>query len=216
MDILQELDQVGAVLLDKHFVYKSGKHGSGYINMDPLFTNVLLTRSIAYELTRPFWQNGYDTVAAPAVGGIVLSVLTALESPRTPATYPAVVWADKDGDNFVFERAGFLDNIRGKQVLVVEDLLTTGDSVTKVCRQVEQNSGEVVGVSVVVNRGGVTAEDLGVTRLESLANVSFEAIDADTCPLCEQGVSIVEDIGHGADYKREHPDYPGGYIKLLS
>ena len=39
MDILKELEKAGAVYLGKHFVYKSGKHGGGYINMDPLFTN---------------------------------------------------------------------------------------------------------------------------------------------------------------------------------
>ena len=42
LDILAELDRVGAILLDRHFVYKSGKHGSGYINMDPLFPDVAL------------------------------------------------------------------------------------------------------------------------------------------------------------------------------
>jgi orotate phosphoribosyltransferase len=35
MDILQELDKAGAVYLDRHFIYTSGKHGSGYINLDP-------------------------------------------------------------------------------------------------------------------------------------------------------------------------------------
>ena len=42
MDILQELDKAGAVYLDRHFIYTSGKHGSGYINLDPIYTNVSL------------------------------------------------------------------------------------------------------------------------------------------------------------------------------
>jgi orotate phosphoribosyltransferase len=157
-----------------------------------------------------------DTIAAPAVGGIVLSVLAAAEFHRFGSYEVTAVWADKNGNDFVFERAGFVDHIRGKRVLVVEDLLTTGGSVAKVCRQVEANGGEVVGVSVVVNRGGVTAEDLDVSRLESLANASFEAVDAEQCQLCEQAAPIVEDIGHGAEYKQEHPDYEGGYVKLLT
>lgn len=216
MDIMQELERAGAVLLDKHFVYKSHKHGSGYINMDPLFTDVQLLREIGFQLTRPFWENGYDTVAAPAVGGIVLAMATADQSPRTPNTYPALVWADKNGDDFAFERAGFVERLRGKRVLVVEDLLTTGGSAAKVCRQVVVNGGEVVGVSVVVNRGGLTANHLGVPRLESLADVSFEAIEADACPLCQQEVPIVEDIGHAPTFRQEHPDYPGGFYKLLT
>jgi orotate phosphoribosyltransferase len=46
MDVMQELNSAGAVLLDRHFVYKSGKHGSGYINMDPIFPNIHVVKQI--------------------------------------------------------------------------------------------------------------------------------------------------------------------------
>jgi orotate phosphoribosyltransferase len=125
------------------------------------------------------------------------------------------VWADKGGESgFWFERAGFVAEVTGKRVLVVEDLLTTGGSVEKVCREVEKVGGSLVGVSVVCNRGGVAAADLGVARLEALATVSFEAQDAQTCTACQAHSPIVEDMGHGDDYKKEHPDYAGGYVKL--
>ncbi len=99
---------------------------------------------------------------------------------------------------------------------MVEDLLTTGGSVLKVCREAEKHGAEIIGVSVICNRGGVTAEQLGVPRLEALASVSFAAVDPGECELCKNNVPIVEDIGHGESYKAEHPDYEGGYIKLLS
>jgi orotate phosphoribosyltransferase len=125
------------------------------------------------------------------------------------------VWADKQGDGFRFERAGFSDVLEESEVLVVEDLLTTGGSVKKVCDQVASCGGTVSGVSVIVNRGGITAEQLGVPRLESLAQVSFTAVNEAECELCANHVPIVEDIGHGGEYKLTHPDYAGGYVKLL-
>jgi orotate phosphoribosyltransferase len=128
----------------------------------------------------------------------------------------ATLWADKEDDDFAFKRAGFTSQLTDKRVLVVEDLLTTGSSVRKVCRQAERYGADIVGVSVVCNRGGVTASDLGVRRLAAIANVNFEKFDPDACPLCEQQIPIVEDIGHGDKYKLEHPDYPGSYVKLLS
>jgi orotate phosphoribosyltransferase len=223
MDIMHELERAGAVLLDKHFVYASGKHGSGYINMDPLFPRVQLVEDIGQQLVRWFhsrWveynEHDVDTVAGPATGGILLAYAAAKAWYRSYGPPPAAIWADKDGDDFVFERAGFANHLKDKKVLVVEDLLTTGGSVAKVCREVERQGGEIVGVSVVCNRGGLTAEDLGVPRLESLASVSFEAIEADQCPLCERDIPIIEDVGHGAKFKQEHPDYVGGYTKLLS
>lgn len=210
MDILQELETAGAVLLDRHFVYKSGKHGSGYINMDPIFPNIQLMWEIGRALWLPFTESYPKIVAAPATGGIALAYAAAFSRLAV-----AVVWADKVGANFAFERAGFADRLKGKHVLVVEDLLTTGGSVAKVCRQAERHGATIIGVSAIVNRGGVTAEQLGVPRLKSLARVNFSAVEPDACELCQQGIPIVEDIGHGLAYKAEHPDYEGGYIKLL-
>jgi orotate phosphoribosyltransferase len=222
-----ELDRVGAVYLDRHFVYKSGKHGSGYVNMDPLFPNTPLIKEVATHLVEPFTGTANPlTIAAPAIGAIVLathcsSAIAWQPDPQNPRArrydparlYPCV-WADKQGDDFVFERAGFVGHLKGKEVLVVEDLLTTGGSVAKVCRAAEGHGAIIVGVSVVCNRGGVTAKDLGVPRLEALATVNFDAIAAEVCPLCADNVPIVEDIGHSEQYKLEHPDYPGGYVRL--
>lgn len=210
MDILQELEAAGAVLLDRHFVYKSRKHGSGYINMDPIFPNIQLM----WEIGRALWPGSTkiypEVVAAPATGGIAVAYATAFSRLAV-----SVVWADKVGDDFAFERAGFIDQLKGKHVLVVEDLLTTGGSVTKVCREAEKHGAQIMGVSAIVNRGGVTANQIGVPSLKSLAKVNFSAVNPEDCELCARGVPIVEDIGHGAGYKQSHPDYKGGYIKLL-
>lgn len=208
MNILEKLEEIGAIFTDKHFVYASGMHGSGYINMDIMFPNIELMSELCKDLSTPF-DGQFDVIAAPATGGIVLSVLSAL-SAQCPG-----VWADKTGDGgFVFERAGFADAITGKRVLVVEDLLTTGGSVEKVCRAVEQEGGVVIGVSVVCNRGNVTKDTLKVPRLESLANVSFEAQDSGSCSLCAERIPIVANMGHGDDYQKDHPEYDGGYITL--
>lgn len=219
MDVLRELEAADAVLLNRHFVYKSKKHGSGYINMDPVFPDIYLVNQLCEMLAQPYRGTWVDVVAAPAVGGIILAGLVALSLDNSAAGLHSkvyAVWADKKGDGFAFERAGFADILEEAGVVVVEDLLTTGGSVKKVCEQVKYRGGTVLGVSAIVNRGGVTAEQLGVPRLESLAQVDFEAVDAETCELCDQGVPIVEDIGHGGEYKLAHPDYKGGYIKLLN
>lgn len=223
MDILAELEKTGAVLQGKHFVYKSGKHGSGYINMDPLFPNLKLIAEIGAKLVEPFratWADSerlpVQTVAAPATGGILLAHAAAYAWHRHTNDPLPAVWADKDKDNFIFERAGFVGHLRNKNVLVVEDLLTTGESAEKVCREAEKHGANIIGISAIINRGGITASDLGVPRLEAIADVSFEAINAHLCPLCASDVPIVEDIGHGTAFKEKNPNYAGGYTKLLS
>lgn len=208
MDVQKELERIGAVYTNKHFVYVSGKHGSGYINMDPLFPETELLFELTKSLVKPF-EGEFDTVVGPATGGIKLSILASLAAKK------AGVWADKDGEGgFEFERAGFKRQIKGKRVLIVEDLLTTGGSVWKVARQIEEAGGTVVGISVVCNRGNVTAAQLSVPRLEWLFETNFAAQDPNNCELCAKHVPIIENIGHGDDYKKEHPAYAGGYEKL--
>ncbi len=224
MDILKALGDRGAILQDYHFVYKSGKHGPHYINMDPVFPDTKLVRELGVKLGGRFWHGndtafwpGVDTVVAAATGGIPLAFATALGFAWGQRVETVTwAWADKVGDGFEFERAGFADQLAGKRVLVVEDLLNTGDTVKKVIAQVREHNGEVVGVSVVCNRGDETAESLGVPMLEHLARVEFQAFDAGQCPACKDFTAIVEDIGHGKEYRQAHPDYPGGYITLLS
>lgn len=208
MDVLEKLGEIGAVFTGKHFVYVSGKHGSGYINMDLMFPNVTLVAELCQLLVQPF-AGQFDIIAAPATGGIELGVLSALAAGKPG------VWADKDGNGgFIFERAGFVEAIKGKRVLIVEDLLTTGGSVEKVAREVENVGGSVIGISVVCNRGGVTAEGLKVPKLHALASVNFAAEDPTACSLCAASAPIVENMGHAEEYKKDHPDYAGGYITL--
>jgi len=211
VDVLGELHRAGAVSLGRHFVYRSGNHGEGYINPDAIFPDVALLSQLCDLLVAPF--DDVDTTVGPATGGIVLSVLAAL-SLRRRGRGAAAVWADKDGGDFVFQRAGFVEHLAGRRVLVVEDLLTTGGSVERVCRQAERHGARLVGVSAICNRGDVTADQLGVPRLEALVDVDFQAFAPDRCELCAAAVPIVEDVGHGDRYKAMHPDYQGGYTTL--
>jgi len=214
--VMGELERVGAIYTERHFVYKSGMHGSGYINMDPIYTRPSIMTGIGRGLLMPFDEAMFDTIAAPAVGGVALVTYVGVEALIRYGDRGSIVWADKQGDTFKFERAGFVERIRGKRVLVVEDLLTTGGSVAKVCRDVENHDGFVVGVSAIVNRGGVTAEQLGVPHLAALAEVNFEAVDVQDCELCAKHVPIVRDVGHGLAFENDNPRYKGGYETLLS
>lgn len=214
IDVLKELNRLGAVIQDQHFVYTSGKHGSAYINSDPMFPDASTVAEIADQLIEPYLGQ-VDTVVAPATGGIVLAVQAALAFARKNERV-AGIWADKSNGGFVFERAGFIQHVQGRRVLVVEDLLNTGGSVEKTCRLVESTGGQLVGASVVCNRGTATAESLGVPELTTLAEVQMQVFDADACPLCAEGRAIVDDIGHGDKYKAENPNYAGGYVSLIS
>ncbi len=164
-------------------------------------------------MVEPFTSNpAIKVVAGPAVRGVALASDVAHRMRQATCCVDRV-WADKVGGDFVFERAGFTDKLKGKGVLVVEDLLATGGSVAKVCTQVEAAGGEVIAVSAICNRGGLTSETLG-WELHALCEVDFEAVDAEDCELCKQAVPIVTNIGHGGAFQAANPFYDGGYAQL--
>lgn len=80
------------------------------------------------------------------------------------------------------------------------------------CVLVREAGGELIGASLIWNRGDVTAEMLGVPRLHSLVNETVETFNIDDNPPGWGELPLVADIGH-PDY---YPDYPGPRIKLLA
>lgn len=61
--------------------------------------------------------------------------------------------------------------------------------------------GNVVGLGVLCNRGGITPPDVAdVPRITALVNVKLDAWDAAACPLCERNVPINTDVGHGRQF----------------
>lgn len=100
---------------------------------------------------------------------------------------------------FVLKR-GFAVDVKGKHVLTVEDILTTGRSAASTVKAVETAGGVVVGCGVLANGGKVTAAAVGVRQLEALTEVEREIYTETEClhnGLCARRVPINIDFGHG-------------------
>jgi len=208
-EVLQILSKVGAVITDNHIVYTSGKHGTAYINKDALYPHTKETSRLCLAIAEQFDEFYKDDmeveiVIAPAVGGVILSQWTAYHLTKLTGREVLGVYADKikvnGEDDFVIKR-GYDKLISGKNVLITEDLLTTGGSVRKVVAAVRAIGGNVVGVGVICNRGDVTPADLGdVPKLFALTKVKMDAWDEEACTLCLDGVPINTDVGHGREF----------------
>jgi orotate phosphoribosyltransferase len=204
--IKQVFSDTAAVLTGGHFVYTSGKHGSAYVNKDAIYPNPddvsTLCKIIAHEAVRKGMY--VDTVVGPETGAIILSQWTAhhlkLVQPGGKTVHG--VYAEKDGKGFVIKR-GYDKFVAGRNVLIVEDILNTGGSVKAVVETVNAIGGNIVGVAALCNRGGVTAESIGIpsdTPLFSLLDVTLDMWEEADCPLCRDGVPINTNVGKGREY----------------
>lgn len=221
MDVQKVLEEKGCIYKG-HFVGVSTKHLAGYCNIDPLLPNVREVSECIRMLVEDFREDGVETVASPAVGAIPFAHWGAHHLMASTSTEILGVWADKVSGAperaFIFERGGFAKAVKGKRILILEDMINQMTSIKAMIKTVREAGGEIVGVGCIAANRGVSADVLDVPKFVKLSSVEYDAWTAEDCEvngLCAKGVPIVEDIGHGDDFKAKHPDYKGGYTKLL-
>ncbi|MBI1862625.1 phosphoribosyltransferase, partial [Candidatus Microgenomates bacterium] len=151
-DIIEILKSADAIITDSHFVLTTGRHSPTYINKDALYVHPEKSSAVGKLFAEAHQGLQIDVVAAPALGGIILSQWTAHHLSQIKGSEVLGVYTEKTVDkNQVFTR-GYDKVVNGKNVLIVEDLTTTGGSVKKVVDSVRAAGGTVVAVSVMVNR----------------------------------------------------------------
>ena len=199
-DIIATLKRVKAILTDDHFVGTKGPHFSTYINKDALYPHIAETSAVCAQFAEQFVPFKADIVAGPALGGIILSQWTAYHlGLKTGRPILSVYAEKKDGDLHLTR--GYDALVKGKNVVVVEDLTTTGGSLKQAIAAVQNAGGKVVAAAVMVNKNPteVTSAYFGVPFF-ALAEMPVELYSADDCPLCQSGVPINTTIGHGKKF----------------
>lgn len=192
-----------AIIVNNHFVYKSGKHGPAYVNKDAIYPNPFAVSLLCGEIARRTHYHDIALVVAPAIGGVILSQWTAHHLSKIYEEPVFSIYAEKDpaNDDVMVIKRGYDKFLPGKNVLVVEDILNTGGSAAKTVQAVRDLGGKVVAVGALCNRGGVTADDLGGDlKLFSLMDVQMDMFEVDACPLCQEGVPINTELGHGREF----------------
>lgn len=188
------LAESGAVLRDSHVVYTSGRHGSAYVNKDAVYPHTDRVRELCAmmaELARPL---GPEVVCGPAMGGIILAQWTGHHL-GLPAVY-----AEKAAEGGMVLKRGYDAVVRGRRVLVVEDVVNTGGSLADTVRAVRAAGGTVAGAVALCNRGGVPASAVDVPVLHALVELSLDSWAADECPLCRRGVPVNVAVGKGREF----------------
>lgn len=185
---LQLFEEAGAIRSGGHFVYTSGRHGSTYVNKDAVYPDTERISELCSLLADAVAGFRPEVVCGPAVAGIIVAQWTGHHL-GVPAVY-----ADKVDGGLVLAR-GYDALVRDKRVVVVEDVVTTGGSLAKAVGAVQAAGGTVVAAAALVNRGGVSADDVDAPVLVSLLELDFASSPAGECELCAAGVPIDTGLG---------------------
>ncbi len=195
-------ENLGAVISGEHIVYTSGKHGSTYFEKRIIYSHVAVVSEFCRAIAIRFWMKNIQVVVAPEVGGIALSQWVAHHLQEITGYEALALFAEKQplSRKEFFLRGEYGRLIDGKNVLVLDDVLNTGETAKKVVGVSRGAGGKVVGVGALCNRGRLLAHDLDVPCLESLIYLPMDSWDEADCPLCKEGVAINTEFGKGAEF----------------
>lgn len=200
-EVLEILEKTGAIVRNSHFVYVSGKHAPVYVNKDYVYPHTSYVSRIAEIIAQKYKDSPIDVVVGPSVGGIILSQWTAHHLSRLKGKEVLSVYTEKQPDKDQIFTRGYGQYVRGRNILIVEDVVTTGGSVKKVINSVQKESGRVLGACAIVNKDPVNINPSFIgAPFDYLTTVGMDVWDEKDCPLCKQGVPINTELGHGKKF----------------
>ena len=132
----------GAIMTG-HFVLTSGLHSNKYIEKFRVLEDPKSLEIICKKMAKKF--NEIDIVVSAAVGGILLSSGVAKELEVKG------VFCERVDGNLVFKRGFTIPE--GSNVLIVEDIVTTGGSIKEIITLLKNQNVNIVGICSLTHRG---------------------------------------------------------------
>jgi orotate phosphoribosyltransferase len=180
-EILHILEETGA-LLKGHFLLSSGKHSDKYIQCAKALRFPWYAEQIIKIICDKVKNLNINTIVGPAMGGII----TSYEMGRQLKLES--IFTERDNGKTTLRR-GFSIK-KDANVLISEDVITTGKSTLEVKNLVEEMGANVVGVACIVDRRPM-GSDLGITVYSGI-KLNIKIYNEKECPLCKQGIKLVK------------------------
>jgi orotate phosphoribosyltransferase len=180
-EVIERFKRTGA-LLEGHFILTSGLHSTNYLQCALLLQHTAEAITFGQALANHYRDQSIETVAAPAIGGIVIGY----EVARSLGA--RFIWTEREDGRMTLRR-GF--TVRpGESVLVIEDVITTGGSTRETVETLRTAGARVIGAASIIDRSSGRA-DVGVPRF-ALATLDVPSVAPSACDLCAQGIQAIK------------------------
>lgn len=191
-EVLQILRETGA-LREGHFEYPDGMHSNEYLQVPLAMRYYQHARTLSVGLSRLLRSNPEIranipqlSIVAPNSGGlpVAFGICEALRANQ-------VYWAERENEQQPMRFRQFLEQHPGEQVVLVDDILRSGNKLTEMRTLLEQNRAKVVGLAVLIYQPTPHTRNFGQLPLYYLAKLDARYYtDASSCELCNKGVPL--------------------------
>jgi orotate phosphoribosyltransferase len=194
-DSLNELKSLGVLMVNSHFDYGNGYHGSMYCNPHGLFQRPSTIWKFAQDLIARLPADivsSTEVVAGPVMGGALLAhTIAGLLDGHRPLNKPACYFAplSVDDTGSMVLRRFYRDVVKGRRVLLVDDVRNTGKTFERAKALIEEAGGTVIATVQICDRCEAMV-DLGVPNIALAEYKAPENYPASDCPLCKAGTPV--------------------------
>ena len=158
LKILKETE----ALLEGHFILSSGLHSKQYIQCAKLLSHPKKAETICASLCEKIKKkfNKIDIVLSPALGGVVVGYEIGRQLKIE------TIFAERIDGKLVLRR-GFKVR-QNSNVLIVEDVITTGRSVLECSNIVKMNKANIVGYVCIIDRSNekISIKDQIISQMQ--------------------------------------------------
>lgn len=171
-------------LLEGHFKLRSGLHSNKFLQSAAVFQYPDHATAVCNALAAKIHsEKMIDLVIGPAIGGVIIAheVAKILDA--------RAIFGEKDGKGGMFLRPGFKINA-GENIVIIDDVLTRGTSVSKLIKLIEENQGHIVTSAFIIDRSG--GKEIFDLPKVSLVNIEIPNYLPQECPMCEAGKPLIE------------------------
>jgi len=169
-------------LLEGHFILSSGLHSPKYLQCALALQFPFDAAKFGRAIAEYFTEAGIDTVASPAIGGLVIGYEVA------KALNVRFIWTERQNGEMTLRRGFSIKE--GEKILVVEDVITTGGSIKECIQVIETHGGNVTNAASIIDRSAGKT-DVGVPRI-ALVELDVPSFNAENCPMCDEGTTAVK------------------------
>ncbi|GAB6190193.1 orotate phosphoribosyltransferase [Marinitoga arctica] len=181
MDILNLLKETKAIL-NGHFLLSSGLHSDTYIQCAQVLKYPKYAEILGNLLSKKFDEKP-DYIISPALGGIIIGyeVARAFNIP--------FLFTERNKEGKMELRRNFYIE-ENKNVVIIEDVITTGKSTLEVVESIESFKPNILGFGCIVNRS--KKEFLNGYPIKALLEIEARTFTSNECPMCKNNIKLVK------------------------
>ena len=173
-------------LLEGHFVLSSGLHSQKYIQCAKLLSYPHLSKNLCSSLSKKIKRNfkKIDLILAPAIGGIVIGY----EIGRI--LKKETIFCERVNGKFSLRRGFFIK--KKSNVLIIEDVITTGKSSLECVDLIKKSKAKLVGFACLIDRSNSKNLKIKKNKIISQVKINVPTFKKKNLPISLKKIPITK------------------------